>query len=138
MATDETTDSKPLMIRGDRLLLALDVLEAFRVFTGRRHLIPGVNPDAKNTPRELRYGPTMALIARKFGIHAATSWLQFGDCSWYILEPIRNFLSDNADHLPKMEFDVTRLIMQLDCVGVHARILRDIASGELTEADFKG
>ena len=138
--TDKTAAAQPrrLMIRGDRLLLALDVL------AGWVHPHPSV--DLLFSQRKID-SVISQYIPKRFSDNPRVDEPDYRECfqKWYVatIEPVHRFLSANEDDIATTMFAASELITMLqERVAHHAahafeRFICAIASGELTEADFK-
>lgn len=130
----QTTTPKSLLIRGDRLMLALDVLELARTMGGR-------TPASGNT-RGLSIYQILAVVGRI----RLRGYSQFADGEIMrntSVEPrAERFLRKNAPTISDITLDVMPLLEQPDDLhwwNMHVAVplFRAIASGDLTEADFK-
>lgn len=137
----QTTSPKPLLIRGDRLLLALDLLKW------------GLDQDRatcdRGEPPENSRGFKTSFSNRPF--------LPHGGQTSAVIHALHRFVSANNQLFTALEFDVGSFVEQelwwgYTCDGGSADLrpanpyrepgplldfFRRIASGELTEADFK-
>lgn len=139
--TTQTTSPKPLMIRGDRLLLALNVLEvsswpieSWRAQPERLEIVNPLRLDVKRTQQMVE--ETMRDIRS----------LLYGD---HLRRKLFPFLAANPSGIAAAQFSIEAVAEHFttpDCYKPSAwrddiqkvrAFLTRFASGELTEADFK-
>lgn len=124
--------TKSLMIRGDRLLLALDVLQFIQ---GIRLMPRGHTAQEPSRFSESRILETIRRF-RPAGKHSRTE----GDIAnnSYLWPGTHQFLRANAAAIADIMFDATPLLRQNTWSHFFALpLFRGMASGELTEEDFK-
>lgn len=136
-------EPKPLMIRGDRLLLALDVLEFC--------YSPPLSLDGPGTvenPRGFSWTRTTAALKR-LGIDVRGNATVPGCAAYdFSVKAARALLRSAADHIAMVPFDAEDFIAHVVDWRIVAErrtatqqvirlIFRLIASGEITEVDFK-
>lgn len=136
--TDKLTATKPLMIRGDQLLLALDVLWFARFM----FIALG------NLTEEERHRFSMRRVSEIVHRLRVPGYPHFADGeianNSYPGSDVHRFLRSNATAVANVTLDAMPLLQHKDDdrsfwwkTHFAVPLLRAIASGELTEEDFK-
>lgn len=138
------TASKPFMIRGDRLLLFMDIMELLRNHLRRDGEWKEREVIGYENPRQLSLHRVVAILGERFGATEAKLYdgieaLSHSRSGW--IWDFRSFLRSNAVALGvlvlKVDVIISRIAVSTKDYATYPHLFEAIAHGDLTEADFK-